>query len=174
MKKNGTETKAKAADNSVRAEQKQTKTRKSGNSESNRKREVKRKDKEITPKIYVGLTIAGVRIMPILISLVMIVNTILQSCFNVNSLSLSMFFGVSYTSLIALWILSKTYRFCVYHRLFIYHSAIYNTVVWYDSTDPICLANFDTVVFLLCMSFVFFAGALWAHIKYGDREAPKK
>lgn len=159
---------SKTVDPSVGTGQRQARTPKG----KERRKSGREKSRGIVPKLYAGLTIAGIRIMPILISLAMVVDTILQSYFGVDDITLSMFFGVSYTSLASLWILSKTYRFCLYHRLFIYHATLFNTVAWYDYEHPISLRHFDTVVLLLVMSGIFFAGALWAHMKYGDRKAP--
>lgn len=146
----------------------------SGSIENSSKKENNRKgSKEITPKIYVGLTIAGVRIMPMLISAVIVITTIL-SYFDLYYPFFNMFFSAGYMSLLCLWILSKTYRFCLYHRLFIYHAATFQTITWIDTKHPFPLEDIQFVAGILIMSAVFFAGALWAHMKYGDREAPKR
>lgn len=169
MKKNGTETKAPNRESRVKS--KQTQTPKGGNSKG--KSRGKGKEKEIVPKLYASLTIIGVRLAPMLISLTMVLTTIL-SIFDLYYPFFDAFFGMSYIGLACLYVLSKTYRFCLYHRLFIYHAAFFNTIIYADEIKPIPIEPFDFLVGLLVMSAVFFAGALWAHMKYGDREAPKK
>lgn len=128
-------------------------------------------EKPLMDKLLVSLTIAGIRIAPMLISFIMVLTTVL-SYWDLYYPWLNWFFGTSYLSMACLYILSKTYRFCAYHRIFIWHAFTYNTVTLYDSYHPFFFDNFKMITALLVMSGIFFAGALWAHMKYGDRKAP--
>lgn len=157
--------KTKTTEHKNRFERKES-TKRASTSKGNRKSENGKK--ELISKLYTKLTIGGIRIMPICISLAIVIATIL-SYWDLYYPVFDMFFGVSYISLLSLWILSKTYRFCLYHRMFIYHAATFNTVTWYNQVHPFNADDAQVVAGYLILSTAFFIAALWAHMKYGDR-----
>ena len=65
------------------------------------------------------------KIIPIIIAGISLANTVL-SLYNIDIPFLSYIGGISFLTLIFIYFASFVFRFCIYHRIFIYYIAINN------------------------------------------------
>jgi len=111
-----------------------------------------------------------VRILPMIYSLVVIL-FYFSDYFDIKvPYIFDTIFGVNFLELILLWILSKVYKFCIYHRMFIYYLLLNKLLFAYDSTYGFPLSDIGLFRMLLFISGVFLFLTLWLYKKYGDRE----
>lgn len=69
------------------------------------------------------ITIGALKILPMLLSLCAIANTVL-SYFGINCDLLSHIGGISFIPLVFLYLVSKVFMFCAYHRIFLHYLLI--------------------------------------------------
>ena len=115
-----------------------------------------------------------VRITPMLIALAMFLNLIFahfelyQEEFGGKLILINArMFGLGYWLIIGLYISSITYKFCIYHRLFIHYILLNKLITVYDDIYNISERTYFIVLLAAAAVLVFLA--LYLYKKYGDR-----
>lgn len=125
-------------------------------------------------KIWKILCIAVVKYIPIILALCVLITIILY--FWMEGLFIAdLLWGVFYLlQLVAFLILSKTFKFCIYHQLIIYYLLL---VFGFLGFDYIVGVPLDTRVFhklLLALSGITLIAVIITYLKYGDRKISQK
>ena len=71
-------------------------------------------------KLLYKVTIIVLKILPILLAFITLLNSIL-SYFNIDLIILSYIGGVSLITILFIYVASYTFRFCEYHRIFLHY-----------------------------------------------------
>ena len=121
--------------------------------------------------MYYSLTVFMVRVLPMLYSLAILLNVFLAyfSILPKITIIVNQIFYLGWLGIFALWVYSKTYKFCLYHRLFIYYIVTNQAIMLYDTFVGIKCTDFELFAGYLILAGVFSFAILWAYLKYGDR-----
>ena len=82
-------------------------------------------------KVLYKIELYLIKIIPIIISALYLLNTIL-SYYDFHIELISAVAGMSLLPWLFLYISSFVFKFCFYHRLFLYYIAINESIAWYD------------------------------------------
>lgn len=120
-------------------------------------------------KLLYKVEILVLKILPMLLSLLYLIGTILN-CFNIDVSLISYLSGVSLIPLLFMYLSSYVFRFCEYHRMFLHYIAfnmIINCVDWY-----ICipLNNKEFLTLFLIISCIFLFVILYLYLKSRSNE----
>ena len=120
-------------------------------------------------KLLYKVEILVLKILPMLLSLLYLIGTILN-CFNIDVSLISYLSGVSFIPLLFMYLSSYVFRFCEYHRMFLHYIAfnmIINCVDWY-----ICipLNNKEFLTLFLIISCIFLFVILYLYLKSRSNE----
>ena len=74
-------------------------------------------------KLLYKVTVIVLKILPILLAFITLLNSIL-SYFNVDLVILNYIGGVSLITILFIYIASYTFKFCEYHRIFLYYIVV--------------------------------------------------
>lgn len=74
--------------------------------------------------------------------------------------------GMSLLPLIYMDIASRVYRFCSYHRLFLYYIVIDDSINIVDQHFVIPIDDLQYLMMHTCIAFIFIVGALYKHLHY--------
>jgi signal transduction histidine kinase len=113
-------------------------------------------------------TIIVIRLLPMITSFVVILHIIFSYLEILNSSG--SLFGLSLSSLMLLFLLSYTYKFCAYHQMFIMYLIILQLILLYDNTFGIPLSDRNLFRFCLFFSGIILFIILFLYLKYGDRK----
>lgn len=120
-------------------------------------------------KLLYKVEILVLKILPMLLSLLYLIGTILN-CFNIDVSLISYLSGVSLIPLLFMYLSSYVFKFCEYHRMFLHYIAfnmIINCVDWY-----ICipLNNKEFLTLFLIISCIFLFVILYLYLKSRSNE----
>lgn len=120
-------------------------------------------------KILLGL----LKVLPAFTALIYFVNSMLSLC-GIEVIFLSILGGQSITSLLFILIASYVFKFCSYHRIFIYYIMIIDLLNYIDYYIgiPISTDYFIIVISLLTAIFLFLS--LYLHLKSKRNETNSK
>jgi hypothetical protein len=126
-------------------------------------------------KVLYSLTVFLVRVLPMITSLAILLNIIFSCNCNGEICSiiptvLSNIFGISFIGILTLFILSRTYKFCAYHRMFIWYIFVNHVLMIYDCIFVIPLKYNNLIVMYLIIAGIFLFIILYLYRKYGDRK----
>lgn len=110
------------------------------------------------------VTIEALKIIPMLLSLCALLNTIF-SFYGINTDILSHIGGISLLPLAFLYLVSYVFRFCIYHRLFLNYLLITDILNIADFYIGIPLNDRGILGLYLLMSSVFLFAILYYHRK---------
>jgi hypothetical protein len=79
-----------------------------------------------------------------------------------------------FCQLLGLWILSKTFKFCVYHQLIIYYLFITYGIMNIDIYIGIPISAVVLQRLLLALSGITLIAVIITYLKYGDRKISQK
>ena len=104
-----------------------------------------------------------IKMIPVIISVLEVLNTVL-SYFNIEVELLSAIGGMSLLPWLFLYISSFVFRFCIYHRLFLYYILVNELISWYDykigipidSKSYLCLHLVIAGIFLIAIVYFKF------------------
>ena len=82
-------------------------------------------------KLSYKLTIVAIKILPILIAALMFLRSVLY-CLQIDMFEISHICGMSLLTILFLYLVSYTFRFCVYHRMFIHYIVINDAINYVD------------------------------------------
>lgn len=105
-------------------------------------------------KLLYKIELYLIKIIPPMISLIFILNIVL-SYFNIEAEILSMIGGMSLLPWLFLYISSFVFRFCSYHRMFLYYIAVVETLSWIDYKIGIPVGDKTLLVIHLLIVGVF-------------------
>lgn len=125
-------------------------------------------------RIWKVLSIAVVKYMPIIFAICVLVTIILY--FWIEGLFIAdLMWGIFYfLQLMAFLVLSKTFKFCIYHQLVIYYLLL---VFGFLGFDYVIGVPFDARIFhklLLALSGITLIAVIITYLKYGDRKISQK
>ena len=92
----------------------------------------------MTKPIY-KLSLIMIKAIPMCIAFVYLLNTLI-SYFDIDLPILSTIGGTSMLTLLLLYVLSITFKFCLYHRMFLHYILIENIITYidYDTKGTLC------------------------------------
>lgn len=79
-----------------------------------------------------------------------------------------------FCQLTGLWILSKTFKFCIYHQLIIYYLFITYSIMSVDIYIGIPISAVVLQRLLLALSGITLIAVIITYLKYGDRKISQK
>ena len=74
-------------------------------------------------KLLYKVTVIVLKILPMLLAFITLLNSIL-SYFNIDLVILSYIGGVSLITILFIYVASYTFKFCEYHRIFLYYIVV--------------------------------------------------
>lgn len=110
------------------------------------------------------LVIAVIRIIPMLLAAVALLNTVL-SYFGIDAPILSYIGGVSLFPLIFLYLSSYAFRFCEYHRMFLHYVSVNWMLNIYDYYIGIPVSEKDIFMLYAIITCIFLFLILYYHQK---------
>lgn len=116
------------------------------------------------------LTIGGLKIIPMLLALVTLLNQVL-SAFGIDLQILGYIGGVSLLPLIFLYLASYCFQFCSYHRMFLHYIVICDliTIIDYYIGIPISNASLFAINLIIAGVALFLILYLYRHDKCNKR-----
>nr|DAW72449.1 MAG TPA: hypothetical protein [Caudoviricetes sp.] len=115
------------------------------------------------------LELLCVKYVPIIIAAIVLLNAILAR-FDVYVDELNYIAGISFLTLIPMYISSIVYKFCKYHRMFIHYILTHKIVATIDMYIGIPLEDGMLLLLYLIIAGIFAFLALYLHQKYGGRK----
>jgi len=111
-------------------------------------------EKRVSKKWY-RLTLGLLKIIPMLLALSDCLNT-LTCLLGYDTPLFSLFGGVSFLTLVFLYLVSYVFRFCVYHRMFLHYVLVNNIISFADYTIGLpvdflglcCIFSINACIFL--------------------------
>ncbi len=110
------------------------------------------------------LLLITLKILPMVISLCYLLNT-LFSYFCIDTSLLSMLSGMSLFPWIFILIATYVFKFCIYHRMFLYYILLSNILSIYDFYIGIPISNIETVMLHLIVFGIFLFLVLYFYVK---------
>lgn len=90
-----------------------------------------KEERYVKSKLGYKLLILAIKYIPLIITLFYILNQLLY-WFNIDTPVISNIAGVSLLTWIVLFLSAIVFKFCIYHRLFLYYILISNLITIYD------------------------------------------
>ena len=120
---------------------------------------------EVKPNIKLyKIELYLLKILPMLLALVNFINIILS--FNgIDMPLLSYIGGISFISLIFLYISSYVFKFCEYHRMFLHYVVICNLINIYDYYIGIPITNKSLLILHLIIAGICLIIILYLYVK---------
>lgn len=120
------------------------------------------KTEEHLSKKNVVILIRFLKIVPMLLAICESINSVLYFL-NIDIPALSYIGGISFIPLLFIYISSWTYKFCSYHRMFLYYVAVINIINIIDFTYNIPISNLSmlsihaaiTAIFLFIILYLY-------------------
>lgn len=119
-------------------------------------------------KTLCKINIALLKVIPAVIAGIYLLNAIL-SYIGIDLPVLSMLGGLSLLPLVFLLLSSFTFKFCIYHRMFIYYVLVCDVITWIDFTVGIPISNRAMFVLNLIVAGVFLFLILYLKFKLCKR-----
>jgi hypothetical protein len=113
------------------------------------------------------------KILPMLLSLLYLMNTIL-SYFDLDLIIFSLIGGVSIIPLLFIFISSYVFKFCAYHRMFLYYivfNDVINLIDWYLH---IPISDKQLLIIQLIIAGIFLFIILYLYVHRADKERTSK
>ena len=105
-------------------------------------------------KLLYKIELLLIKLIPIILSILTLLNVIL-SYININVELLSAIGGMSLLPWLFLYISSFVFKFCIYHRLFLYYILVNELLSWYDYKIGVPLSAKGYLVLHLIIAGIF-------------------
>lgn len=102
--------------------------------------------------------------IPIIIGVGYILNTLLL-LLGINLSFLSFFIGISLLPWLFLYISSFVFKFCSYHRAFLYYVLAIDSINWIDYTIGIPITSVTLISIELIIAGITLMTALWLYVR---------
>lgn len=119
-------------------------------------------EKEGNHKILYKLELLLVKLIPIVVSAFYVLNAIL-SYYNLDNAFVSI--AVHFLFIIFIYVSSYVFKFCTYHRMFIYYIVVHESLAWYDYKYDIPITNKSYLVLHLTLAGIFLFIILYLHVR---------
>ena len=106
-----------------------------------------------------------IKVIPVLTALVILLNTILSFCFDIDAPILSYIGGVSVFTLVFFYLSSYVFQFCEYHRMVIHYITLNWLLNIYDYYIGIPLDNRNLFALYIVITGVFILVTVYMHQK---------
>lgn len=127
--------------------------------------EVKKEQIQVSPdRRLCRILLYLIKIIPVFASLVYYINSILI-VLNINIPILSYLTGMSLLPLFFFYIASITFRFCLWHRLFIYYIFISDIISIFDYYIGIPMNAVEMIIFATLIFCVFAFLITWTYVR---------
>lgn len=113
----------------------------------------------INPLSY-KLSLALIKYMPMILAACDMLNTLFW-LFKINCFYLSYIGGISFLTIVLLYLLSYTFKFCFHHRIFIHYLVLNNILSIFDYYNIISIPIIIYLLLIGVTCFIF----LYCHVK---------
>lgn len=117
----------------------------------------------ITKEIY-KIELYTIKIIPMIISVIYLLNTILSYCY-IDLPILSWIGGLSLLPWLFLYLSSFVFRFCIYHRMFLYYIAVCNILSYIDYTWILPISDRGLFLLNIIIAGIFLFVILYLKLK---------
>ena len=117
----------------------------------------------ITKEIY-KIELCTIKIIPMAISVIYLLNTILSYCY-IDLPILSWIGGLSLLPWLFLYLSSFVFRFCIYHRMFLYYIAVCNILSYIDYTWTLPISDRGLFLLNIIIAGIFLFVILYLKLK---------
>ena len=124
---------------------------------------------ESLKKLSYKVTIVAIKIIPVLIAALMLIRSILE-CIGFDVTWLSYICGMSLLPLLFLYLVSYTFRFCAYHRMFLHYIVVNDGINYFDYYVGIPLSYRGLLVTHFIIVGVFLLIILYLHQKWKEEQ----
>ena len=125
-------------------------------------------EEKLKSKLLYKLELQLLKILPCSIAICYLLNVIL-AYFNYNAEFLSFIGGLSIIPFIFIYISSFVFKFCIYHRLFLYYILVSDLVNYYDRYFGIPITNRSLFALNLIIAGIFLFLILYTKFKVCKR-----
>ena len=112
------------------------------------------KEERLRNKLLYKVELLLIKYIPMIIALLYLINSVL-SYLSLDVELISIVGGVSILTWVFLFISSLVFKFCLYHRLFLYYIAVEELIAWYDYKIGIPLTNVKMFVLDMTIAGIF-------------------
>lgn len=117
----------------------------------------------ITKEIY-KIELYTIKIIPMAISVIYLLNTILSYCY-IDLPILSWIGGLSLLPWLFLYLSSFVFRLCIYHRMFLYYIAVCNILSYIDYTWTLPISDRGLFLLNIIIAGIFLFVILYLKLK---------
>lgn len=117
----------------------------------------------ITKEIY-KIELYTIKVIPMAISVIYLLNTILSYCY-IDLPILSWIGGLSLLPWLFLYLSSFVFRFCIYHRMFLYYIAMCNILSYIDYTCTLPISDRGLFLLNIIIAGIFLFVILYLKLK---------
>lgn len=110
------------------------------------------------------LLLVILKVIPVITAFCCLLNT-LCSYFGIDASLLSMFSGMSLLSWLFVLIATYVFRFCIYHRMFLYYILVSNILSIYDFYVGLPVSVIGSIMIQLVISGIFLFLILYFYVK---------
>lgn len=117
------------------------------------------------------LIIPTIKLIPLILSLVVLMDYVFGYFYpNIDLYVLDHVFGIDLITILLLFILSYTYKFCAYHQAFIWYLLVNRVLCCIDTIFNLPLSNEQIFALYMSISGFFLFLILYLHQKYVTRK----
>lgn len=110
------------------------------------------------------LLLVILKFIPMVTTLYYTFNTV-AAYFNIDMSVLSMLGGMSLLPWLFIWVATFVFKFCIYHRMFLYYIFTSDAVSIYDFYFGIPISNMETIMLQFCIIGIFLFLILYFYVK---------
>jgi hypothetical protein len=111
-------------------------------------------------KLFLGF----LKIIPMLMAALALLNTVL-SYFDIDWPSISYLSGIGLIPWVFIMMASYIFKFCEYHRMFLWYILVNNFICWIDFKWPLPISNWNYFVLHIIIAGIFLFLVLYFHQK---------
>ena len=115
-------------------------------------------------KLSYKLTIVAIKILPILIAALMFLRSVLY-CLQIELFEISHICGMSLLTILFLYLVSYTFQFCAYHRMFLHYIVVVEALNYIDYYIGIPLSYSELLRVHIILAGIFLYIILYLHQK---------
>lgn len=127
---------------------------------------------KLKSKILYKIELYLLKIMPMLIALIYLINTV-TSYFSIDIPILASIAGMSLIPLVFMYISSYVFRFCEYHRMFLHYIAINDILNIYDFYIGINISDRELFILHMILAGVSLFIILFLYVKFHKNSITK-
>lgn len=113
-----------------------------------------------------------IKILPMLISLFYLLNTIL-TYYNIDLIFISFLASVSILPLMFMYLCSIVFKYCFYHRMFLHYILICNIITYLDYRFILPLNDFEMLMLYIIITGISLFLILYNYVKINKRTITK-